>query len=41
MAWTFVTKVCHSSGLELSPSSPRGLEPGTATLLLRVAPLVW
>jgi hypothetical protein len=40
MAWTSVVKVCHSSRLKLSVSSPGVLESGTANLLLRVAPLL-
>ena len=36
MAWTFATKVCHSSGLKLSAPSAGLLESRTATLPLRV-----
>jgi hypothetical protein len=40
MAWTFATKACHSYELKLSAPSPGFLESGTATLPLRVAPLL-
>jgi hypothetical protein len=40
MAWTFVIKACHSSGLKLSAPSAVFLESGTPNLPLRVALLV-
>jgi hypothetical protein len=39
MAWTFVIKVCHSSGLKLRAPLPGLLESRTVTLPLQVAPL--
>ena len=40
MAWTFATKVCHSSGLKLSAPLPGLLESRTVTLPLQVTPLL-